>query len=98
MSHNMIFNTLRRQKPAFYSYGLQRLLRHGRKFWLPRDFGAEHFAVSMQVGEQVLFPRVRAAKADEIIVASGTSCRHQIEDGTGRKAMHVVEVILEALK
>jgi len=61
-------------------------------------FEAEHYNVSMQVGEQVLFPRVRAAKPDEIIVASGTSCRHQIEDGTGRKAMHVVEVMLGALR
>jgi Fe-S oxidoreductase len=60
-------------------------------------FEAEHYNVSMQVGEQVLFPRVRAAKADEIIVASGTSCRHQIADGTGRKAMHVVEVLVGAL-
>jgi len=49
------------------------------------------------VGEHVLFPRVRAAKAEDIIVASGTSCRHQIEDGTGKKAMHVVEVMLGAL-
>jgi FAD/FMN-containing dehydrogenase/Fe-S oxidoreductase len=61
-------------------------------------FEAEHFDLSMQVGEQVLFPRVRAAKPDEVIVASGTSCRHQIEDGTGRKAMHVVEVMVGALR
>ena len=60
-------------------------------------FEAEHFDLSMQVGEQVLFPRVRAAKPEDIIVASGTSCRHQIEDGTGKKAMHVVEVMLGAL-
>ena len=60
-------------------------------------FEAEHYSVSMQVGEQVLFPRVRAAKPDEIIVASGTSCRHQIADGTGNKALHVVEVMLVAL-
>jgi Fe-S oxidoreductase len=60
-------------------------------------FEAEHYKVSMQVGEQVLFPRVRASKADEIIVASGTSCRHQIADGTGKKALHVVEVMLGAM-
>jgi FAD/FMN-containing dehydrogenase/Fe-S oxidoreductase len=60
-------------------------------------FEAEHYNVSMQVGEQVLFPRVRASKADEIIVASGTSCRHQIADGTGKKALHVVEVMLGAM-
>lgn len=61
-------------------------------------YEAEHYEVSMQVGEQVLFPRVRAAQTNEIIVASGTSCRHQIADGTGRKAMHVVEVLLGALE
>ena len=60
-------------------------------------FEAEHYNVSMQVGEQVLFPRVRAAQPKDVIVASGTSCRHQIADGTGRKAMHVVEVMVEAL-
>jgi Fe-S oxidoreductase len=59
------------------------------------SFKAEHFDLSMQVGEQVLFPRVRAAKPDEIIVASGTSCRHQIAYGTGRKAKRVVEVLVE---
>jgi Fe-S oxidoreductase len=61
-------------------------------------YEAEHYEVSIQVGEQVLFPRVRAAQPEDIIVASGTSCRHQIADGTGRKAMHVVEVMLGGLR
>ena len=61
-------------------------------------YEAEHYNVSMLVGEQVLFPRVRAAKPDEIIVASGTSCRHQIKDGTGKKAKHLVEVLLWSLQ
>ena len=60
-------------------------------------FEAEHYDLSMQIGEQVLFPRVRATQPEEIIVASGTSCRHQIKDGTDRKALHVVEVMLGAL-
>lgn len=60
-------------------------------------YEADHYEVSMQVGDQVLFPRVRAAKPEDIIVASGISCRHQIADGTGRKAKHVVEVLLGAL-
>lgn len=60
-------------------------------------YEAEHYEVSMQVGEQVLFPRVRASQPEDVIVASGTSCRHQIADGTGKKAMHVVEVMLGAL-
>ena len=57
----------------------------------------EHFTVSQQVGELVLFPAVRAAGVDDIIVASGTSCRHQVKDGTGKKAFHPVEVLYDAL-
>ena len=57
----------------------------------------EHYDVSMNIGELVLFPAVRKA-ADEVIVAApGTSCRHQILDGTGRRAMHPVEVLWEAM-
>lgn len=57
----------------------------------------EHFALSMQIGELSVFPAVRNATADEIIAAPGTSCRHHIEDGTGRKVLHPVEVLFEAL-
>lgn len=57
----------------------------------------EHYEVSMQVGELVLFPAVRSAATDEIIAAPGTSCRHQILDGTGKKALHPAEVLWAAL-
>ena len=57
----------------------------------------EHFDVSMQIGELVLFPTVRQQPEDVIIAAAGTSCRHQIKDGTGRKAMHPVEILYDAL-
>ena len=57
----------------------------------------EHFELSMQIGELVLFPAVRAASADTIIATAGTSCRHQILDGTGRTALHPVEVLHAAL-
>jgi Fe-S oxidoreductase len=57
----------------------------------------EHYALSQQVGELVLFPAVRDADAETIIVAPGTSCRHQIVDGTGRRALHPVEVLVAAL-
>jgi Fe-S oxidoreductase len=60
-------------------------------------YEAEHFAVSQQIGELVLFPAVRAAAADTIIAAPGTSCRHQIKDGTGRHALHPVEILHAAL-
>lgn len=58
----------------------------------------EHYELSMQIGELVLFPTVRKQASDTIIAAPGTSCRHQIKDGTGRKAMHTVEVLFEALR
>jgi Fe-S oxidoreductase len=58
----------------------------------------EHHEVSQQVGELVLFPAVRAAGPETIIVASGTSCRHQIKDGTGHIALHPVEILHAALK
>jgi FAD/FMN-containing dehydrogenase/Fe-S oxidoreductase len=56
----------------------------------------EHYNLSMKIGEMVLFPAVREAQQDTIIVAGGTSCRHQIKDGTGRIAMHPVEVLYDA--
>lgn len=61
-------------------------------------YEAEHFEVSQQVGELVLFPAVRNTETDTIIAAPGTSCRHQIADGTGRKAMHPVEILWDALE
>lgn len=57
----------------------------------------EHYDVSMKVGELVLFPTLRSAKNDTIITASGTSCRHQIHDGTQKKTLHPVELLYEAL-
>lgn len=60
-------------------------------------YEAEHFQVSQQIGELVLFPAVRSAPAETIIAAPGTSCRHQILDGTGRVAQHPVEILHAAL-
>jgi hypothetical protein len=47
-------------------------------------YEAEHYEVSQQIGELVLFPAVRKAEVDTLIAAPGTSCRHQIADGTGQ--------------
>ncbi len=58
----------------------------------------EHYGVSQQVGELVLYPAIRRQEEDVLIVAAGTSCRHQIKDGTGRIALHPVEVMMDALK
>jgi len=57
----------------------------------------EHYEVSMQIGEQTLFPVVRNAKDAVVISANGTSCRHQIMDGTQREALHPVTVLRRAL-
>ncbi|HNW74841.1 MAG TPA: FAD-linked oxidase C-terminal domain-containing protein [Bacteroidales bacterium] len=57
----------------------------------------EHYSLSMKVGELVLFPAVRKATEEMVIVAPGTSCRHQIKDGTGRRAFHPIEVLYDAL-
>ncbi|MBK7408636.1 MAG: FAD-binding protein [Saprospirales bacterium] len=58
----------------------------------------EHYELSMQIGELVLFPAVRKASSETILAAPGTSCRHQILDGTGRKALHPVSILFQALK
>mgnify|MGYP002632225595 CR=1 FL=1 len=57
----------------------------------------EHYDLSMQIGEMVLFPAVRDAGAATVVVAPGTSCRHQIGDGTGRRARHPAEIIARLL-
>ncbi|GAA4310450.1 FAD-binding and (Fe-S)-binding domain-containing protein [Mucilaginibacter gynuensis] len=57
----------------------------------------EHYDLSMQIGELVLFPTVRQADAETIIAAPGTSCRHQIKDGTKVIALHPVEILYNAL-
>ena len=58
----------------------------------------EHYELSMKVGEMVLFPAVRASAKETLIAAPGTSCRHQIKDGTSRSALHPVEILWDALK
>lgn len=57
----------------------------------------EHYELSMKVGELVLFPAVRQQPAEVIIAAPGTSCRHQVKDGTGRTALHPVEILFNAM-
>lgn len=57
----------------------------------------EHYNVSMQIGNLVLFPTIRKLDNHTIMAASGTSCRHQIKDATGRIAKHTAEILYEAL-
>ncbi|MFI2743654.1 FAD-binding and (Fe-S)-binding domain-containing protein [Zhouia sp. PK063] len=57
----------------------------------------EHYEVSMKIGETRLFPAIRKANDEVIIAANGTSCRHQIKDGTGKIAKHPITILKEAL-
>jgi Fe-S oxidoreductase len=59
-------------------------------------YEAEHYDVSMKMGELALLPAVRKSP-DALIVADGTSCRHQIADGAGREALHVARLLEQAL-
>lgn len=60
-------------------------------------YQAETYEVSRAMGELSLLPSVRVAESDTLIVADGTSCRHQIADGTGRGAIHVARVLEMAI-
>ena len=61
-------------------------------------YEAEHYDVSMRIGELDVLPAVRAADADTILVANGTSCRQPVRDGAAREAVHVVQVLDDALE
>jgi Fe-S oxidoreductase len=60
-------------------------------------YEAEHYAISLRMAELALLPAVRAAAPETLIIADGTSCRHQIHDGTGRQAVHAACVLADAL-
>jgi len=61
-------------------------------------YEAAHYAVSMKMAEAALLPAVRKATADTLLVADGTSCRHQIHDGVNKDAVHVAQVLRRALR
>jgi len=58
----------------------------------------EHFELSNTIGGLVLFPAVNEVAEDDVVAAPGTSCRHQIHDGTGRRARHPIELMRDALR
>jgi Fe-S oxidoreductase len=60
-------------------------------------YDARHHDISLKMAEASLLPAVRAAASDALVVADGTSCRHQIHDGAGREAVHVARVLAAAL-
>jgi Fe-S oxidoreductase len=61
-------------------------------------FEAEHVAASRDMAELALLPAARAAKPDDVIVADGFSCRHQIKEGAGREAVHMAVLLRAALE
>jgi Fe-S oxidoreductase len=61
-------------------------------------FEKKHYDISMRIGERVLLPRVREAAGETLIVADGFSCREQIEQATGRQALHLAEVLQMAMR
>jgi Fe-S oxidoreductase len=65
---------------------------------LAGSFGyeAEHFEVSLRIGELGVLPKMRAAAPDILLAANGTSCRHQIADAAGREARHLVRILDDA--
>ena len=60
-------------------------------------FNADTIDISLAMGELTLLPAVRKAPDDAIIVADGTSCRHQIHDGARRQALHVAQVLNQSI-
>ncbi len=61
-------------------------------------YGADRYELSMQIGEQVVFPAARAMGSADVMAAPGTSCRHQVKDGTGKRALHPIEIAAAALR
>jgi len=57
----------------------------------------EHHNISMQIGENPVFPKIRDISKTDLIAVAGTSCRHQILDGTQRETKHPVSILLDAL-
>jgi Fe-S oxidoreductase len=60
-------------------------------------YGAETYRASLQMAELSLLPAVRRAETDTLVIADGTSCRHQIKDGSGRTAIHVARALAISL-
>jgi Fe-S oxidoreductase len=61
-------------------------------------FESEHYEISMRIGADRLFGAVRREPIDTVIAATGVSCRQQIAHGTGRTALHPVQIVRNALK
>ena len=61
-------------------------------------YETEHFEISQKIGEERLFPAVRKMEPTTLLAANGTSCRHQISDGTNRSALHPISILYQAMR
>ncbi|MCH1454336.1 MAG: FAD-binding protein [Flavobacteriaceae bacterium] len=61
-------------------------------------YEAEHYEISQKIGDERLFPAIKKMDSETLLAANGTSCRHQISDGTQREALHPVSLLFEALR
>ena len=93
--HQKALSSLRPTKVVLQTMGLDVTILPSGCCGMAGSFGyeKEHCDVSLQMGELVLFPAVRQADPSTWIIAPGTSCRHQIADGTGKKAAHWLELL-----
>jgi hypothetical protein len=87
--------TMKDEQAVLEAVGLECTMLDSGCCGMAGSFGFErkHYDVSMQVGELVLLPAVRAAARDDLIVADGFSCRTQIAQASGRRALHLAEVL-----
>ncbi|HWE25662.1 MAG TPA: FAD-linked oxidase C-terminal domain-containing protein, partial [Myxococcales bacterium] len=93
--HHKAIMTMRDEVAVLRSLALDLTMPDSGCCGMAGAFGFEkaHYGVSMKCGERVLLPAVRAAPADTLIIADGFSCREQIAQATGRRALHLAEVL-----
>jgi Fe-S oxidoreductase len=98
--HHKAIAKMTNEEQLFAALGLDFEILDSGCCGLAGSFGyeAEHYDISMQIGERMLLPAVRGAGDDTLVVADGFSCRQQIAHGTGRRALHVAEVLDPALR
>ncbi len=94
--HQKALSTVRYTREILEFFGFEVKIIPSGCCGMAGSFGyeAEHYELSMKIGEMVLFPYIRKLDMNNHVVAVGTSCRHQICDGTGRKAFHWVELLV----
>ena len=93
--HQKALSSLRHTKVILQTAGYKTTIIPSGCCGMAGSFGyeKEHYNTSMDIGEMVLFPFLRKSTKDSLIIAPGTSCRHQIMDGTGKASKHWVEVV-----